>query len=114
MKKQHKFICLSFCICILYLFLSQSLVFNKTVETKNEAQKTVKLNKLRKSHLTISNINSSKLTYTTNNKPVDECSSFVSASCSAKSTKSKFNKLPERFARVSFLKSFIFCLSLKY
>ena len=37
----------------------------------------------------------------------DECSNFVSASCDYGSMKTKFKKLPEKFAKVSTLKCFI-------
>ena len=108
MKIQLTFVCLCCLACITYLFLFQSLVLKKTVETKHKAQKTVKLNEVRET--TLSSTNSSKLTNesVTKNQPVDECSNFTSASCNAPSTKSKFKKLPEKFAKVSFKKKFSF------
>ena len=108
MEKKYKLVCLCCLACIPYLFLSQSLLSKKTVETKNQAQKTVNLKEVRET--TLPSTNPSKLRYksVTKNQPADECSNFVSASCNATSNESKFKKLPEKFAKVSFKKMFFF------
>ena len=108
MEKKYKLVCFCCLACISYLFLLQSLLSKKTVETKHKAQKTVKLNEVRET--TLPSTNPSKLRYKSvaKNQPVDECSNFVSANCNATSNKSKFKKLPEKFAKVSFKKTFFF------
>ena len=55
-------------------------------------------------------LNETKEINNTQNEPLEkyeECSNFVSASCDYGSMKTKFKKLPEKFAKVNSLSCFI-------
>ena len=106
MKLQYQFICLCCGAILLYLisfysnfkqkFLEQYDVYSifKTTKTRNESFifSKVILNKTEE-------INNTQIEPPL--EKFDECSSFVSASCDYGSMKTKFKKLPKKFAKVS-------------
>ena len=111
MKFQYKCICL--CCGAILLYLISFYPNSKEKFTKQyDVHSIFKTNKTRNESFMFSRV-ILKETEEINNtqiKPLEkyeECSSFVSASCDYGSMKTKFKKLPERFAKVSTLSCFM-------
>ena len=112
MKFQYQFICLCFGAILLYLICFYSPFFKEKLNEQQVAYSTVKPAKIRNDHFIISKTVSNK-SGDINNTQIErlekheDCSRFVSASCDYGSMKTRFKKLPEKFARVSTLNCFM-------
>ena len=103
------------CLCcgaiLLYLISFYSNLKEKFI-SPYDGYSIVKTSKTRNESFIFSKIifNKTEKLNNTQIKPLEiynECSSFVSASCDYGSMKTKFKKLPERFAKVSTLSCFM-------
>ena len=97
------------CLCcgaVLLYLISFYSNFKENITKQYDVYSTFKTIKKRNEHLTFSKIilNKTEEINNTQIEPLekyDECSNFVSASCDYDSMKTKFKKLPEKFAKVS-------------
>ena len=111
MKLQYNFICLCCGATLLYLICFYSN-FKEKVIKHQDVYSTFKSTKIINDNLILlKNIfNKTREINNTQIEPLekfDECLSFVSASCDYGSMKTKFKKLPEKFAKVNSLSCFI-------
>ena len=112
MKFKYQFICLCYGSTLLYLISFCSSIYNEKYFKQYDLYSIVKTAKTRNEHFILSKVVTSKTgeIHNTQIEPLeknDECTNFVSASCDYKSMKTKFKKLPERFAKVNTLNCFI-------
>ena len=107
MKLQRQFIYLCCCASLLYFICFYSHIFRKAENHRNEIHTTVELTTPRNVHSKFWNVKSPKRSYNKNisiefKEKNEECLSFVSTSCDNEARSTKFQKLPEKFAKVNF------------
>ena len=108
MKLQYHFICLCFGAILLYQTCFYSSFLKEKLNGQQDVYSTIKSTKIRNDHFIISKIISNKSGEINNTQiepleKYEDCSSFVSAKCDYGSMKTRFKKLPEKFAKVSSL-----------
>ena len=112
MKFQYQFICLCFGAIFLYLICFYSAFFKEKFNEQHDVYSTVKSTKMKNEHLSVFNIRAREKGDINNTQierleKYEDCSRFVSASCDYGSMKTRFKKLPEKFARVSSINCFM-------